>query len=131
MESYVIPTLFFFEGLPISRNADYHTWRDRAGLVDTDKIENTCKLVHQTACLLANNESRPPAQRFWADLWGQPGWDQRAAFAMRQLFPTPAYMRQRYQTGTGWALPLFYPYRWLLGVRGVIAMKLPIKTREE
>jgi hypothetical protein len=76
-------------------------------------------------------ESRPPAQRFWADLWGQPDWDQRASFAMRQLFPTPAYMRQRYQTGTGWALPLFYPYRWLLGVRGVIAMKLPIKTREE
>jgi hypothetical protein len=55
-----IPTLFFFEGLPISRNADYHTWRDRAGLVDADKIENTCKLVHQTACLLANDEFRPP-----------------------------------------------------------------------
>ena len=56
-----VPTLFFFEGLPISRNADYHTWRDRSGLVDADKIENTCKLVHQTACLLANNESRPPS----------------------------------------------------------------------
>jgi len=56
-----LPTLFFFEGLPISRNADYHTWRDRADLVDPKKIENTCKLVHQTACLLANDESRPPS----------------------------------------------------------------------
>ncbi len=56
-----IPTLFFFEGLPISRNADYHTWRDRVDLVDPKKIENTCKLVHQAICLLANDESRPPS----------------------------------------------------------------------
>ncbi|MCH2107676.1 MAG: M20/M25/M40 family metallo-hydrolase, partial [Planctomycetes bacterium] len=56
-----IPSLFFFEGLPISRNADYHTWRDRADLVEPKKIENTCKLVHQTAWILANDESRPPS----------------------------------------------------------------------
>jgi len=56
-----IPTLFFFEGLPISRNADYHTWRDLADEVNPKKIQNTCRLVHQTACLLANDESRPPA----------------------------------------------------------------------
>jgi len=58
-----IPCLFFFEGLPISRNADYHTWRDRVDGVDVKKIENTCRLVHQTTWLLANDESRPPAPR--------------------------------------------------------------------
>jgi Zn-dependent M28 family amino/carboxypeptidase len=58
-----IPSLFFFEGLPISRNADYHTWRDRIEGVDVKKIQNTCRLVHQTACLLANDDSRPPAPR--------------------------------------------------------------------
>jgi len=56
-----IPSLFFFEGLPITRNPDYHTWRDRVDLVDPKKIENTSKLVHQTAWLLANDESRPPS----------------------------------------------------------------------
>ena len=56
-----IPSLFFFEGLPISRNAVYHTWRDLADLVDPKKIENTCKLVHQTAWILANDASRPPS----------------------------------------------------------------------
>lgn len=59
-----VPALFFFEGLPISRNADYHTWRDVVSLVDAKKIRNTCKLVHQTLCLLANDDSRPqPSQR--------------------------------------------------------------------
>lgn len=58
-----VPALFFFEGLPISRNADYHTWRDVVGLVDTKKIMNTCKLVHQTLCLLANDDSRPRESR--------------------------------------------------------------------
>jgi Zn-dependent M28 family amino/carboxypeptidase len=58
-----VPTLFFFEGLPISRNADYHTWRDVVGEVDVKKIRNTCRLVHQTLCLIANDESRPPAPR--------------------------------------------------------------------
>ena len=58
-----VPALFFFEGLPISRNADYHTWRDIVGLVDTKKIMNTCKLVHQTLCVLANDDSRPRESR--------------------------------------------------------------------
>lgn len=58
-----IPALFFFEGLPISRNADYHTWRDQVDEVSIQKIQNTCRLVHQTACLIANDESRPPPPR--------------------------------------------------------------------
>ena len=58
-----VPSLFFFEGLPISRNADYHTWRDVVSLVDAKKIRNTCKLVHQTLCLLANDDSRPRASQ--------------------------------------------------------------------
>ena len=54
-----VPVLFFFEGLPLSRNPDYHTWRDVFELVDTKKIMHTSKLVHQTLCLLANDDSRP------------------------------------------------------------------------
>ena len=31
---------------------------------------------------------------------------------LTNLFPTPAYMRQRYGKRSGWILLLYYPYRW-------------------
>jgi len=55
-----IPVLFFFEGLPISRNGDYHTWRDVPELVDFKKIRNTARIAYNTAWLLANDDERPP-----------------------------------------------------------------------
>ena len=55
-----VPVLFFFEGLPIEKNPDYHTWRDTIELVDTDKIARTSRLVFNTAWLLADDEARPP-----------------------------------------------------------------------
>lgn len=54
-----IPVLFFFEGLPISRNEDYHTWRDVPDLVDMKKIRNTARIAYNTAWLLANDDERP------------------------------------------------------------------------
>jgi hypothetical protein len=58
-----VPALFFFEGLPISRNKDYHTWRDTIDQLDLDKIENTARLVFATTWLLANDDKRPPRPR--------------------------------------------------------------------
>lgn len=58
-----VPSLFFFEGLPISRNPDYHTWRDTLEKLDPAKIENTTRMVFNTAWLLANDEVRPPPSR--------------------------------------------------------------------
>jgi hypothetical protein len=58
-----VPALFFFEGLPISKNADYHTWRDTLDLVDLDKVANTSRMVFNTAWLLASDDERPPAPR--------------------------------------------------------------------
>jgi hypothetical protein len=55
-----VPVLFFFEGLPISRNADYHTWRDTIDLVDIDKVARTARLVFNVAWLLADDDGRPP-----------------------------------------------------------------------
>src|SRR6185436_6770984 len=40
-----LPVLFFFEGLPISNNPDYHTWRDSADKLDYDKMARTARLV--------------------------------------------------------------------------------------
>ena len=56
-----VPVMFFFEGLPITRNKDYHTWRDTVDLVDLDKVARTARLVYNTAWLLANDDERPPA----------------------------------------------------------------------
>jgi hypothetical protein len=55
-----VPVLFFFEGLPISKNADYHTWRDTIDQLDFDKIENTTRLVFNTTWLIADDEAKPP-----------------------------------------------------------------------
>jgi hypothetical protein len=56
-----IPVLFFFEGLPISRNKDYHSWRDTIDLVDQEKILNSTRLIFNTVWLLANDDDRPPS----------------------------------------------------------------------
>lgn len=58
-----VPSLFFFEGLPITRNPDYHTWRDTLDKLDLSKIENTTRLVFNTVWLLATDDARPPASR--------------------------------------------------------------------
>ena len=55
-----MPVLFFFEGLPIADNTDYHTWRDTLDQLDFDKIARTTRLVFNTAWLLANDDERPP-----------------------------------------------------------------------
>ncbi len=59
---------------------------------------------------------RPVAQRFWVDLATSTGWKQRLRYAWRSMLPSPDYMRQRYQIKNGLFLPLYYPYRWLLGI---------------
>jgi len=58
-----VPAVFFFEGLPISRNKDYHTWRDTIDRLDFEKIHNTARLVFNTAWILSNDDKRLPAPR--------------------------------------------------------------------
>jgi hypothetical protein len=58
-----VPVLFFFEGLPIEKNGDYHTWRDVPERLDWPKILHTTRFVYSTAWLLTTDPSRPPAPR--------------------------------------------------------------------
>jgi hypothetical protein len=62
---------------------------------------------------------RPAGHRFWTDLTTMPGWRQRLRFARTNLFPSATYMRQRYRIRHPLLLPLYYPYRWLRGLRGL------------
>jgi hypothetical protein len=66
---------------------------------------------------------RPVAQRFWADLTGIPDWRARVRFAWNNLFPSPLYMQRRYSVPHRLLLPFYYPYRWWLGVYGVLTAR--------
>lgn len=69
------------------------------------------------------SRERPVAQRFWTDLSGMGGWRARLDYAASALFPSPAYMRRRYGVRHPHLLPLYYPYRWWVGLRGLIARR--------
>lgn len=62
--------------------------------------------------------ARGVAQRFWADLASMGGWRARFGYAWTHLFPSAEYMRQRYGIRHPLLMPLYYPYRWLRGLRG-------------
>ena len=57
-------------------------------------------------------------RRFWTDLRSMANWRQGLHFARTNLLPSAAYMRARYRISHPWLVPLYYPYRWLRGVRG-------------
>jgi len=58
-----LPVLFFFEGLPISNDKNYHTYRDTVDAVNLEKITNTARLVYNSVWILANDDERPPEPR--------------------------------------------------------------------
>lgn len=63
---------------------------------------------------------RPVIRRFWADLASMPDWKTRLAYAWHSIFPAAAYMQRRYAIPQPWLTPLYYPYRWWVGVRGLL-----------
>jgi hypothetical protein len=63
---------------------------------------------------------RPVAQRFWTDLASMHGWPQRLHYAWIQLFPSLTYMQSRYSIRHRLLVPLYYPYRWWLGLRSAL-----------
>ena len=63
---------------------------------------------------------RPVAQRFYADLASMPGWRDRLRYGWGSLFPARAYMIQRYGIPHPLLTPLYYPYRWLVGLRSAL-----------
>lgn len=79
--------------------------------------------AEQQAFSLAATPSTAVAQRFLHDMAGLPNWRGRVRFAWQNLFPSPEYMRWRYSIRKTWLLPLYYPYRWLIGIASVLQTK--------
>ncbi|HUR28257.1 MAG TPA: M28 family peptidase [Planctomycetota bacterium] len=55
-----VPTLFFFEGLPLEKNPDYHTWRDTLDKLDQEKVLNITRLAYNCTWLFTDDANRPP-----------------------------------------------------------------------
>ncbi len=73
--------------------------------------------------------NRPVAQRFWSDLSQMPTWRERLNYAGISLFPSPAYMRERYQAELTDFLPYLYLHRFWRGLRsGATAVRERLRT---
>jgi len=85
-----------------------------AHLTELNSVEPSAQEARIFSWLTA--EQRPVLQRFIADLASTPGWRARLAYAWHNVFPMPHYMQQRYHIPHIFLLPLYYPYRWWLGI---------------
>ena len=72
---------------------------------------------HLDAYLTAGGLSA--AGRLRAELAALPGGRARLDFGRRNLFPPAGYVRACYRVPHRLLVPLYYPYRWLLALRGL------------
>ncbi len=73
---------------------------------------------------------RPVVQRFWADLASIGDRRQRWTYLLANLFPSAAYMQDRYGLPGRALIPLAYPYRWLTGAREAFASRRQAGERD-
>lgn len=62
-------------------------------------------------------------RRFWSDLSQMGGWRRRLGFIAANIFPSRAYMQERYGVRHPFLLPLYYPYRCWLGLRSLLPLR--------
>jgi len=62
------------------------------------------------------------AHHFVADFLTMPSLRGRMRYLWTQLFPSPAYMRTRYDIPSRWLTPFYYPRRWLLALSHVCTL---------
>jgi hypothetical protein len=78
--------------------------------------------THQEQIVFARltSQERGVAGRFWDDIRSIPSWRMRLLFAWDNLFPSPAYMQDRYRIPHPILLPFYYLYRWMIGLRSAV-----------
>jgi hypothetical protein len=69
---------------------------------------------------MLTSTSRSAAIRLVDDLSVISGVKGKLSFILGNLFPSREYMQARYQIGTATLIPLYYPFRWWLGIKGVL-----------
>lgn len=78
--------------------------------------------THQEQIVFARltSQDRGVAGRFWDDIRSISSWRMRLLFAWDNLFPSPAYMQDRYRIPHPILLPFYYLYRWMIGLRSAV-----------
>ncbi len=71
---------------------------------------------------LLSAASRSATLDFYTTLVSLPDAAARARYAWFNLFPQPAYMRERYKVAAGWQLPYWYLYRLAAGLPRLAAI---------
>lgn len=65
---------------------------------------------------LLTSERSAPGRRLLEDVQGMSGRGARLRFLLHNLFPSAAYMDERYGIDEPWQRPLYYVYRWWRGL---------------
>lgn len=73
-----------------------------------------------------NQPDRSVADFVWSDVALLPGWRQKTRFLFVKLFPSPAYMRSRYEIPSPYQVPLYYLWHWLIGLSSSLAMLISL-----
>jgi hypothetical protein len=66
---------------------------------------------------------------FLNDLRSMPDIGMRIRFILNNLIPAPTYMTSRYHILCSLLLPIYYPYRWYLGLRSFVQTKQQDQSR--
>lgn len=66
-----------------------------------------------------NIVKKKSGKTFLEDFSSLPDWKSKLDFALHNLFPSPNYMKVRYQFNASLLLPYFYAYRWYLGIKSL------------
>ena len=82
---------------------------------DMEPSHGECAAVDRLAAA-----QRSSAAEFWYDLAAMSDWRARCAYAGGALVPSATYMRWRYSVRAWCLVPLYYPYRWILALRGLV-----------
>jgi hypothetical protein len=67
-----------------------------------------------------SGERLPSGKHFWSDFQNIAGWRKKFRYALQLLFPSLEYIRHRYKITKPWSIPLYYPYRWFLGIASLL-----------
>lgn len=68
--------------------------------------------------------------RFMLDVLSQPGIGNRARLVWSHLFPSRAYMQERYHVRAGQRIPFFYFWRWADGIQKFFRSLVSIARKE-
>ena len=66
-----------------------------------------------------SGERQAAGEHFLSDIRYLETWGKRFRYILQLVFPTRKYMQHRYKIPHSWLVPLYYPYRWWLGLRSI------------